>query len=94
MSIFIFFKKFYLLYYYNNKINVNFFKLWDIGWVNTTGIVEKVIIPKVQTKLNYYFYIFSIIVYFNLLLFVIPTFLNFWQITFILDSYYYDLVYS
>lgn len=94
ISAILFFKKFINWNIYQRSNTNNFFYLWDkntilISYINTNPTTKHS-----GLVLNYYFYLFNLIVYFNILLFVLPTFLNFWQINFIFDSYYYDLVYS
>ena len=94
IGVVLFFKKLLKWNIYKLSSIGHFFGLWCRGktLINYIWINFEI---KVFTKiLNYYFYIFNIIVYFNILLFVLPTFLNFWQINFTLDSYYYDLTYS
>lgn len=90
----LFFKKFLILNSYKKNYINYFFTFWDKskGFINNESIFT--VTKGITQTLNYYFYLFSLIVYFNILLFVLPTFLNFWQINFTFDSYYYDLVYS
>lgn len=92
-GILVFYKKLLPFFYYRSGNMINYFSLWPFYYTN---VVLHNKLPKTKTsssKLNYYFFLFNIITYFNILIFIIPTFLNFWNINFLLDSYYYDIVY-
>ena len=87
------YKKFFLFFSYSALNNNYFYNLWRFVNYAFVSLKTKFKTLLTQKKLNYYFYLLSIILYFNILIFIIPTFLNFWQINFMLDSYYYDIVY-
>lgn len=92
--VFVIFYKFFFsfFFYFSKKVNY-YFMLWGTLKITAWAWNTKFINYIKFTTLNYYSYLFNIIVYFNLLLFILPTFISLWKINFTLDSYYYDLVY-